>query len=90
MGLFRRSFEVEQKDYITRQQYPEDHHLKYTCHKKMNTRPGSLKGEGVFIGALAKFQKATISLVLSICPSLRLSLWNNSAPNGRIFMKFDI
>jgi hypothetical protein len=44
----------------------------------------------VFIDALAKFQKMTISLVMSICPSLCLSAWNNSVTNGRIFMKFDI
>ena len=24
------------------------------------------------------------------CPAVRLSAWNNSAPTGRIFMKFDI
>jgi len=30
-------------------------------------------------------QEATISFVMSVCPSAR-----NSAPNGRIFMKFDI
>ena len=34
----------------------------------------------------ATFSKATISLVMSV----RLSARNNSAPNGRIFMKFDI
>jgi len=26
---------------------------------------------------------------LSVCPSVRLSGWENSAPIGRIFMKFD-
>jgi len=26
----------------------------------------------------------------SVRPSLRLSAWNNSAPTGRVFMKFDI
>ena len=35
------------------------------------------------LGALAKFRK---SFVMSV----RLSAWNNSAPAGRIFMKFDI
>ena len=24
------------------------------------------------------------------CPSTQLYTWNNSAPNGRIFVKFDI
>ena len=31
-------------------------------------------------------RKATVSFVMSICPSA----WNKSAPNGRIFMKLDI
>ena len=31
-------------------------------------------------------RKATISFVMSVC----LSAWNNMAPTGRIFMKFDI
>jgi hypothetical protein len=35
-------------------------------------------------------RKATISFVMSVCPSVRLSAWNNSAATGRIFMKFDI
>jgi hypothetical protein len=39
-----------------------------------------------FLGAFAKFRKATISFVLSVRPST----WKNSAPTGRIFMKFDI
>jgi len=42
------------------------------------------------LGAFEKLRKATISFVmfvrLSVCPSAR----NNSAPSGRIFMKFDI
>jgi len=28
--------------------------------------------------------------LLHVCPSVRLSAWNNSTLNGRIFMKFDI
>ena len=42
----------------------------------------------LFLGAFAKLQKATISFVLStsVCPSA----WNNSAPTGWIFMKFDV
>ena len=43
-----------------------------------------------FSGAVAKLRKATISFVMSVRPSVRLSSWNNSAPTGRIFMKFDI
>jgi len=36
------------------------------------------------LGAFAKFRKATIYFVMSV----RLSAWKNSAPTGRIFMKF--
>jgi hypothetical protein len=39
-----------------------------------------------FLSAFAKLRKATISFVMSV----RLSAWENSAPIGRIFMKFDI
>jgi hypothetical protein len=39
-----------------------------------------------FLGAYAKLRKATISFVMSVRPSA----WNNSAPAGRIFVKFDI
>jgi len=37
----------------------------------------------VSLGAFAKLRIATISLVISV----RLSVWNNSAPTGRIYMK---
>ena len=37
------------------------------------------------LGACAKFRNATVSFVMSV----GLSAWNNSAPTGRIFMKFD-
>jgi hypothetical protein len=40
----------------------------------------------LFLGALAKLHKATITFVMSVC----LSAWNNSTPAGRILMKFDI
>jgi len=39
-----------------------------------------------FLGAFAKFRKATIGFVMSVRPSA----WNSSAPTGRIFMKFNI
>jgi hypothetical protein len=39
-----------------------------------------------FLGAFSKLRKATASFVMPLCPSA----WNNSAPTGRIFMKFDI
>ena len=40
----------------------------------------------LFLGAFAKSQNATISFVVSV----RLSAWNNSAPTGRILIKFGI
>ena len=42
------------------------------------------------VGPFAKLRKATISFVMSVCPSVRPSAWNNSAPTGRIVMKVDI
>ena len=48
----------------------------------------------IFLGALAKVCKATISFVISVCLSvyrpLRPHGKKNSARTGRIFMKFDI
>jgi hypothetical protein len=38
------------------------------------------------LGAFAKLQKATISFVVSVCPSA----WNNSASITRILIKFDV
>jgi hypothetical protein len=43
----------------------------------------------LILGALAKLRKATITF-LSICLYVRPSAGNDSVPNGRIFMKFDI
>ena len=40
----------------------------------------------VFLGMFVKFQRATISFVMSV----HLSAWNGSALTGQIFMKFDI
>jgi hypothetical protein len=42
------------------------------------------------IRAFAKFGKATITFVMYVCPPACPTTWNNSAPTGRIFMKFDI
>jgi hypothetical protein len=39
-----------------------------------------------FLGSIAKFRKANISVIMSVCPSA----WDNSAPNGRVFMTSDI
>jgi hypothetical protein len=44
------------------------------------------------LGAYEKLHTATISFFMSVCLSLCVcpSAWNDSAPNRRIFMKFDI
>ena len=42
------------------------------------------------LGAFAKLRKTTISFVMSVRLSVSPSAGNNSAPTGRIFMKFDI
>jgi len=42
------------------------------------------------LGAFAKLRKATISFVMSVRLSGHPSVWNNSTPTGRIFMKFDM
>jgi len=39
-----------------------------------------------FLCAFGKLRKATTSFVVNV----RLSAWNNSAPIGRIFKKFDM
>jgi hypothetical protein len=48
------------------------------------------ESEKRFLGAFAELRKATVSFVTSFCPSICLSAWNNTAPSGRIFMKFYI
>ena len=42
------------------------------------------------LDVFSKFRKATISLVMSVIPSVRTSARNSSAPTGRILIKFDI
>jgi hypothetical protein len=47
------------------------------------------------LGEFAEMRKGTINLVISVlcmsvCPSVRQSAWNNSAPTARIFIKFNI
>jgi hypothetical protein len=44
------------------------------------------KNSFLFFRCVAKLRKANISFVMSVCSSA----WNNSAPTGRIFMKFGI
>ena len=55
-------------------------------HKTCRNKTASLNMCSGFLGAFAKLRKATISFVMSVRPSA----WNDSAPTGRIFMKFDI
>ena len=44
----------------------------------------------IVIGMFAKYEKPLLaSSCLSVCPSVRPSAWNVSAPTGRIFMKFN-
>jgi hypothetical protein len=38
---------------------------------------------------LRAFETSTTSFAMSFCPSVGLSAWNKSAPNGRILMKLD-
>ena len=38
------------------------------------------------LGAFAELRKTTSIFVMSVCPSA----WYNSAPTGRVFMRFDI
>jgi len=41
------------------------------------------------LGAFARLRKVTLSFVMSVCLSVCLSSWNNSAASWRIFTKFD-
>jgi hypothetical protein len=41
------------------------------------------------LGAFSKSRKESISFSMSVRPSVRPSAWNNSAPTGQIFIKFD-
>jgi hypothetical protein len=41
--------------------------------------------EWQFLGAFAKFGKAVINFVMSVRPSIQLSVWNNSTPTGQMF-----
>ena len=43
-----------------------------------------VRASSVILSAFAKLREATISFVMSVRPSTRLSAWNNSAPTGWI------
>jgi len=57
---------------------------------------GCIVGECCYFRRFSQFcekrflSSSCLSVYLSACPSIRLSAWNNSAPTGRIFTKFDI
>ena len=60
------------------------------CQSHTNQQ-GILKQKSTHIlGAFTKLRKAIISFVMSVCPSVCLSVWKNSAPTGQIFIKFHI
>ena len=42
------------------------------------------------LGAFAKFRKAPINLVISVCPSVCPYAWDNSDHTRRILIKFDV
>jgi hypothetical protein len=50
----------------------------------------SLPQNAQFLGAFAKLRIFTFSFVMSVCPSVRSSVWNNFIHPGRIFMGFFI
>ena len=64
-----------------------------SLHRRSHVTHGTRK-QADALGAFAKLQKATISFVMFVClfrcSSVRPSACNNSAPTGRIFMKFEI
>jgi hypothetical protein len=47
-------------------------------------------GNTVLLRAFTKLRKATISFVMSVCPSVRQPTQKNSVPTERIWMKCDI
>jgi len=48
------------------------------------TTNSSVNFSTAFLGAFTNLRRATISFIMSVCPSA----WNTSAPTGRIFIKF--
>jgi len=73
----------------------EPHRLQHHCHT-ICYRPAVFfrhfrltalsfpQGKIIFLGVFEKLRKATVGFVMS---AVRLSAWNNSAPNGRIFVQ---
>jgi len=57
------------------------------CNKKNICDVYILNSCKVF-GLFRKIAKATVSFVISVCPSLLPSVWNNAAPTGREYFFF--
>jgi hypothetical protein len=61
------------------------------CSENCQNNIKAMCGQKVeFLGVIAKLHKATVNFVTPACPSVRPPAWNNSAPTGRIFIKFNI
>ena len=59
-------------------------HLQQAIDRQIDTHTSVSPLSAVVLRAFAKFLKATISFVKAVRPSA----WNNSAPTGRMLMKF--
>ena len=76
---------------VTEAKYP----VKFVTYLVCQWTPFSVKSIH-FLSAFVKLRKATVSFIMflsicvSVCPSVRPTARNNSAPTGRIFMKFDV
>ena len=60
--------------------------MNYVYLKSSKFPSSLLRHKFPFSGALAKLKKVNMSFIMSV----HLSTWYNSAPTGRISMKFDI
>jgi len=79
--------------FVSTQVYEEERSLHTNSNGHVKKMRASLQrtfyGSRVVLRRFSQnWQKATIGFVMSVCPFLHPSAWNNSAPTGRIFMKF--
>jgi hypothetical protein len=65
--------------------YSETNNYVKKKHVTLNYAKTKTDSTTTFLDESAKLWKATISSAMSV----RLSSWNNSAPNGRIFIKYE-
>ena len=70
---------------VTRQEAGSKLHL---CSCLPVSRPARVSAflRFCFLGAFSKSRKATVSFVMSVCPSA----WDNSVPTGHVFMQLDV